>query len=96
MQVDEAVDGMPELLPAGYMDSDDESDSDESEDSGHEGDSEGMEDGGQFGSGPRLTRYVKQTVERMYETGIVQMYGGKARGRRAGFNRLSDYTEVRW
>ena len=27
MQVDEAVDQMPELLPAGYMDSNDESDS---------------------------------------------------------------------
>ena len=49
MQVDEAVDGMPELLPAGYMDWDDESDSDESEDSGNEAYSEGMEDGGQLG-----------------------------------------------
>jgi hypothetical protein len=68
MQVDEAVDGMPELLPAGYMDSDDESDSDESEDSGNEADSEGMEDGGQFGSGPRLAQYVRQMVERMYES----------------------------
>jgi len=64
MQVDKAVDRnhwMPELLPVGYMDSDDES-----EDSGNEADSEGMEDGGQFGSGPRLARYVRQTVERMY------------------------------
>ena len=51
MQVDEAIDGMPELLPADYMDSDDESDSDESEDSGNDADSEGMEDGvQQFGS----------------------------------------------
>jgi hypothetical protein len=68
MQVDEAVDGMPELLPAGYMDSDDEFDSDESEDSGNKADSEGMEDGGQFGSGPKLAQYVRQTVERMYES----------------------------
>jgi hypothetical protein len=76
MQVDQAVDGMPELLPAGYMDSDDESDlddSDESEDSGNEADSEGMEDGhGQVGSGPRLARYVRLTIEKMYESRYEQ------------------------
>ena len=68
MQVDEAIDGMPELLPAGYMDSDDKSDSDKSEDSKNDEDSEGMEDGvQQFGSHLRLAQYVRQTVERMYE-----------------------------
>ena len=68
MQVDEAIDGMPELLPADYMDSDDESDSDESEDSGNDADSKGMEDGvQQFGSHLKA-RYVRQTVERMYES----------------------------
>ena len=61
MQVDEAVDRMPELLPASYMDWDDNS-----EDSRDEVDSEGMEDGGQFGSGLRLAQYVRQTAERMY------------------------------
>src|ERR1700730_8109896 len=38
----------------------------------NEADSEGMEDRGQFGSGPRLAQYVRQTVERMYESQYEQ------------------------
>src|ERR1700720_2756449 len=71
MQMDHALDDMPDLLPMGYMDSDDESDSDDDGssdpegDSGNEADNEEMlED--EISSRPRLARYVRNAIEKMY------------------------------
>ena len=71
MQVDHALDDMPDLLPAGYPDSDDDTDSTEhsdmdlEEDSGNEADDEEALDE-QRESRPRVARYVRSEIEQMY------------------------------
>jgi len=65
MQVDHELDDMPELLPAGYLGSDDDtgsedgehSDTESEEDSGNEADDEEALDG-ERASQPRVARYV--------------------------------------
>ena len=71
MQMDYALDDMPNLLPMDYMDSDDESDSDDDGssalegDSGNEADDEKMlED--KMSSRPQLAHYACNVIEKMY------------------------------
>lgn len=76
MEVDQALEGMPDLLPAGYPDSDDDWDSDDSdsesddsttdEELGNEGDDEELYDTEGIGSDPRLARYVRNKIKEMY------------------------------
>jgi hypothetical protein len=73
MQVDHELDDMPDLLPAGYPDSDDDTGSEDGEhsnteseeDSGNEADDEEALDG-ERASQPRVARYVRSEIEQMY------------------------------
>jgi hypothetical protein len=71
IQMDHALDDIPDLLPMGYMDSDDESDSDDDGSSDPEGDSgndanneEMLED--EMSSRPWLARYMHNVIKKMY------------------------------
>jgi hypothetical protein len=68
MEVDHALEDMPDLLPAGYPDSDDDESSDMEEDSGNEADDEEMLDQEEMVSRPRVAHHVRSTIENMYST----------------------------
>ena len=78
-ELDAVLEDMPELLPAGYPDSDDEESGEESDNqsepdsdsspeinSGHDADDEAMLDDDGIGLGPRLACYVRQSIDEMY------------------------------
>ena len=80
-ELDAVLEDMPELLPASYPDSDDEesgeeldnqsepdSDSSSEINSGHEADDEAMLDDDGIGLGPRLARYVWQSIDESHTT----------------------------